>query len=268
VFAVGLDGYECEPEVRRAWGTRDLEIRLVRGGTLTLRVTDGADVPIVHYSVRVLPRSRRQWGSDDGHVRASGRHENGTATVDGVTRGDWLLLVEFPAESGFDPLYEPFQQTADRPVRLDLRAGVAARRIARVLDADDRPVAGSVVQLCELLGGSLEHRMVLRRDLWLLNAGNGPALVVCEGTTDADGRVPLRGAAERTFGVNLLGPGHIPAQQSAVRLDVEGELVVHVQRGARLTGRVVPPEAVAELRRLAKADGNTFPAAYRPRLEL
>src|SRR5262249_50264933 len=83
-----------------------------------------------------------------------------------------------------------------------------------------------------------------------------------------DGRVPLRGAAERTFGVNLLGPGHIPAQQSAVRLDVEGELVVHVQRGARLTGRVVPPEAVAELRRLAKADGNTFPAAYRPRLEL
>jgi hypothetical protein len=90
-----------------------------------------------------------------------------------------------------------------------------------------------------------------------------------EGATDAGGRVELRGPAGRDLGVCILGPGHVPVRQAGVRLDRDDEFVVRVRRGARLIGRVVPPEAVDELKRLAQGEpGKPFPAEYRPRLEL
>jgi protocatechuate 3,4-dioxygenase beta subunit len=268
---VSAEGFEAETTPRQVpWGTKDVEFRLARGSTLTLRVTDAADAPVETYSVRLISRNRNAWSSRDRDVRAQGRHENGTVTIDGITRGDWLVIVEFPTAAALDVLFEPLQVTGRAPTRLDLRAGAAQRRSLRVLAADDAPVAGTRVQLCELFGGRLdEHRMVMRRDRWLMNTHDNHALVVFEGETGADGRLELRGPGNRELGLCLLGPGHVPCKQAGVRLDDESELVVRVGRGARLVGKVVPPEALVELRRLVKVGpSDPFPAGERPRLNL
>lgn len=265
------DEYENDASVAHEvpWGSTDVELRVRRAPGLSVRVTDAAGTPVETYVVRVLPRNTRTSSSNDSRVRAAGRHPNGIATVPGLARGDWLALVEFPAASPFEPLRVPFHHEAGAQ-RLDLRAAAAARRTVRVLAMDETPVAGATVQLCDPFDAPLdEGRMVMRRDLWLINAGNNPALVVHEGTTDADGRVELRGPGDRELGLCAPGPGNVPLRQAGLRLADPGEFVVHVQRGARLVGRIVPPEATAELKRLAGVEPTAaFPESYRPRLAL
>jgi hypothetical protein len=71
------------------------------------------------------------------------------------------------------------------------------------------------------------------------------------------------------MGLRVVGTGHLPVERAGVRFDGDAELVVVVETGARLRGRVQPPEALAELRRLAQLpDGATFPPELRPNLRL
>ena len=37
---------------------------------------------------------------EDQRVRTQGEHEDGTATLPGLRRGHWVLLIEFAAQSG------------------------------------------------------------------------------------------------------------------------------------------------------------------------
>ncbi len=268
VWATGCEA-DAEPRVV-PWGSKDVEFQVTRGATLTLRVTDQDNAPVLTYTVRLIPRNRGRFSSDDAKALAQGQHDNGIVTLQGFTRGDWLLIVDFPSGTGLESLFEPLQQTVNAPRRLDLRAGAAAQRILRVVGADGAPIAGSKVQLCETFGSPLtERRMVMRRQHWLWNAGGGHALVLFEGVTDAAGRVSLTGPGDHGLGVCLLGPGHLPLQREGIRLDIAEELVIEVSIGARLVGKVTPPEALTELRRLAQvADGAPFPAEHQPRLRL
>lgn len=263
------DQYEVEPQPREvAWGTHDVEFRVSRAASLTLRVTDEQGAPIDTYLVRLIPRNRGGWSSSDAEARAQGEHEDGTVVIPGLTRGDWLLMVEFPAGSGCGGLRMDITQESG-PKRLDLRAPPLQRRGLRVLGADG-PVAGSKVQLCDPFDRPFDdERLVMRRDHWLMNAGSRNALVLYEGTTDADGRLELLGPGDRELGLCVLGPGHIPVRQAGLRLDVAGELVLRVSRGAQLVGKVVPNEALAELQRMAGAEpGQGFPGNYWPTLSL
>lgn len=265
------DEYENDASVAHEvpWGRTDVELRVRRAPGLSVRVTDTAGTPVETYVVRVLPRNTRGSSSNDSRVRAAGPHQDGIATVPGLARGDWLVLVEFPATSPFESLRVPFHHEAG-PQRLDLRAAASARRTVRVLAMDEAPVAGATVQLCDPFDAPLDDsRMVMRRDLWMVNAGNNPALVVGEGVTDADGRIELRGPGDRELGLCVPGPGNVPLRQTGLRLGEPGEFVVYVRRGARLVGRIVPPEATAELKRLAGVEPTAaFPERYRPRLAL
>ncbi len=249
------------------WGTTGVEFRVTRAGALTLRVSDPQQAPVETYTVRLIPRNRNRWSSIDARVRTQGRHPDGTAVIEGLSRGDWLLLVDFPAAFGCDGLFVEFTHEGG-PRRMDLRALPSAVRTVRVVAGDDAPVAGTKVQLCETFEQPLDQaRLVMQRDHWLMNAGNRNALVLYEGTTGADGRVELRGPPGRILGICVPGPGHVPIRMDGVRIDLQGELVVRVSRGARLTGRIVPPEAMAELKRLGGDDpAGGFSRGNRPRL--
>jgi protocatechuate 3,4-dioxygenase beta subunit len=268
-LAVVAAEYEAADDAPRevAWGAQEVEVRVRRTPALTLRVTDDAGAPVAAYLVRMIPQNRNRQSSADATARATGRHADGTVVIPGLTRGGWLLLVEFPADSGFATLIVPFTHEVG-PRRLDLRAERTRRRRLRALDADDRPVAGSKVQLCELFGQPLtDDRQALPHEQWLWNAGGNNPLVLQEGVTDADGRLELQGPGGRDLGLCVLGPGHVPLRLSPVRLDAEDELVVRASRGARLVGRIVPAEALAELKRLARAgEDGAFPAGRQPTL--
>jgi hypothetical protein len=251
-----------------AWGTQDVEFRVRKAAALTLRVTDEQGAPVDSYLVRLIPRNRSRWSSRDGEPRAKGKHEDGTVVIAGLTKGDWMLMVEFAAASGFCALQLDFTQDAGHK-RFDLRALPAQRRTLRVVGPDG-PIAGTTVQLCDLFGTPLtDDRLVMQRDLWLMNAGGSHAMVLWEGTTDGDGRVVMAGPGDRELGVCVPGPSHLPVRLAPVALGVAEELVVTVGRGAQLVGKVVPPEALAELKRQAEVEpGQRFPEGEAPQLWL
>ncbi|MBL8731727.1 MAG: hypothetical protein JNN13_05115 [Planctomycetes bacterium] len=263
------DQFEVEPQPRQvAWGTPDVEFRVRKAPSLTLRVTDEHGAPIDTYVVRLIPRNRGRWSTSDSEARAKGRHEDGTVVIPGLTRGDWLLMVDFPASSGLCGLFEQFTQDAGAR-RLDLCAQPLRRRTLCVVGPDG-PIAGSKVQLCDGFGLPFDDdRLVMQRDHWLMNSGARNALVLWEGSTGADGRLELQGPGGRDLGLAVLGPGHIPLRLAPLRLEVTDELTVNVSRGASLVGKVVPPEALNELKRLAGAEpGRGFPEHYLPKLSL
>lgn len=251
-----------------AWGSQDVEFRVRKAAALTLRITDEQGAPVDNYLVRLIPRNRGRSSSRDSEPRAKGKHEDGTVVLPGLTKGDWQLMVEFAAASGFCAMNMEFTQDTGQK-RLDLRAAPAQRRTLRVVGPDG-PIAGTTVQLCELFGKPLtDDRTVMQYDHWLMNSGQQHALVVWEGATNRDGRAELAGPGGRELGVCVLGPGHMPLRLAPVALGVADELVVTVSRGAQLVGKVVPPEAVAELKRLAETEpGQEFPAGHAPRLTL
>ena len=263
------DEHEVDKTPREvAWGTQDVEFRVRKAAALTLRVTDEQGAPVDSYLVRLIPRNRGRWSSSDSEPRAKGKHADGTVVIAGLTKGDWQLMVEFAATSGFGALQMDFTQEAG-PRRFDLRALPAQRRMLRVVGPDG-PVAGTTVQLCDLFGTPLtDDRLVMQRDHWLMNSSAGHALVLWEGKTNGDGRVEMVGPGDRDLGVCVPGPGHLPVRLAPVSLGVAEELVVTVGSGAQLVGKVVPPEAVAELQRLAQGEpGKGFPEGYAPRLSL
>jgi hypothetical protein len=271
LFPVADEHEVDEASARREvpWGSVDVELRVVRAPALTLRVTDAAAAPVETFVVYLLPRNRNRMSSSDTRARAQGRHADGTVVVPGLTRGDWLLMVDFPTSTGFESLYVPFRQEGG-PRRLDLWALPPVRRTVRVVATDDTPIAGAVVQLCDPFGAPLdEQRMLMRREVWLMNRHATNALVLSDWTTGADGRVEVRGPGDRALALYAPGPGHVPLRQSGIRLDAGGEIVLRVSRGARLVGKIVPPEAVAELRRLANGEASdAFPVGYLPHLAL
>jgi protocatechuate 3,4-dioxygenase beta subunit len=222
--------YEVDEAPREvAWGTQDVEFRVRKAAALTLRITDEQGAPVDSYLVRLIPRNRSRWSSSDSEPRAKGKHEDGTVVIAGLTKGDWMLMVEFAAASGFCALQLDFTQDAGHK-RFDLRALQAQRRTLRVVGPDG-PIAGTTVQLCDLFGTPLtDGRMVMQRDHWLMNSGNRNALVLWEGTTDGDGRVVMAGPGDRDLGVCVPGPGHLPVRLAPVSLGVAEELVVTVGR--------------------------------------
>ncbi len=254
------------------WGTRDLEFRVVRARGLSLRVVDAADAPVLDYRVRLLPQGGVGWlPGGDLQERARGPFENGTATIPGIKAGKWLVILEFPPETPFLKKRETIDLVEGGPNLFTLRAETGSRRALRVVGSDNKPVPGTRVQLCDLAGRAFgPQTRVYGERMWLLNQWN-PNVVLAqfEGTTDADGRVTLIGEGRRDFGLRILGPGNVLLERPGIRLDVEGELLVTVKRGARLIGKITPPEAMVELRRLAKlSEEQPFPANRRPSVQL
>jgi protocatechuate 3,4-dioxygenase beta subunit len=263
------EGYEpARTATRIEWGTKGVELVLRPAPGVAVRVTDPDDEPVAQYSVRVTPRERSRWTSSDFEVRARGPFADGTATIP-TASGKWTVVVEFPASAGLVTSFTPIEM-AGATLRLDLRAERPATRTLHVVDATGQPIAGTHVQVCDLVDGELEERTWVRPiEQFFMASGMKRALVCHECVTDADGRCQLLGPGSREVGVLVLGPGHVLLRQLGVRLDLADELEVTVQRGARMKGQVVPPEAVEELHRmLGLGSGAAFPADTCPTIAL
>ncbi|HEX5050843.1 MAG TPA: hypothetical protein VFZ65_03645 [Planctomycetota bacterium] len=265
------DGYDSAKTASSVpWGTADVELRLQRGGSLTVHVTDEANQPVENYTVRVIPRNTGRFSSDDPRVRAHGPYVDGTTTIPGITVGQWTVMVEFPSATALLTRIEQIEITTRSGARIDLRAETAKTRTLRVIDASGEPVAGTKVQLCQPLAGAFDaDTIVCAADrLWNIH-GPETALLVFEGSTGSDGTVALSGPGTMALGLLVLGPGHVPKCEADVYLSRPEPLVVTVSQGARLTGTAGPPDALAELRRLAGLGaGEPFGAAHRPHMQL
>ena len=268
---VDADGFEplttaAEYEVNQ----QGIELRLSPAATLTIRITDPDDAPIDRYSVRLIPRGRNRFSSQDAEVKATGPYEDGTAKVAGLTAGSWLLFIDFPASAQFELLTEEFTLDATRDTRLDLRASRTIARTLRLRTPNGEPVADARVILCETFGGGFgPRRYVMERSHWLINSQNDNIMVLANGTTDSKGEYVLRGPGSRPVGVQLPGPGHVAQEFEAVRLDESTDFVVTVDPGAELLARVTSTEVLDEIRRLAKtAAGQPFEDRRKPTLQL
>jgi hypothetical protein len=240
-----------------AWGSQDVVLTMVRGGDLAVHVHDDAERQLADFAVRVMPRDTGRFSSDDGKVRARGPFAAGFASVPGIGRGKWTVVVEFPTNLGLAPVFVPIEVTTTAGTRVDVRVPKRGHRPLLVLDGAEQPVAGTVVQLCLPIDGEPNDRAsVTTMDQVFMSSMPGRLLELAAAPTNDEGRASLVGPAGVGLAVVVGGPGHVPVRQADVRLDDAAELVIRVQRGARLRGRVGPPEAVAELRRGAGAGRN------------
>lgn len=260
----GLEQLGPKPAELVAFGTKDVVLRVLRGGTLTVFVHDEQRQPIENYAVRVLPTGTGSRSSSDFRVRSRGPHPGGVATVPGIGTGTWLVAIECRKQEGRPIVRQPLEVTARGGTRLDLLAPRAVERTMRLVDPAGAPLAGSQIQLCDTMEAAFDKQTPRQAPEQYFQWHNPQtALVVYAGTTDADGRVRLSGPPGKKLGVAALGPGHMPQFVGDVRLDDPSELVIQAAIGARLRGKLVPPEAMVELSRL----GQGF-ASGRPWIEL
>lgn len=227
------------------WGTEGVELRLRRSVGLVVCVLDRDGAPVRDFDVLCVPTSGPQ-----GFARAvtgpAGPFADGTATITNVRSGSWMVCVAFP-----DAPSLTLREVADVPATgrtITLTTDAVATRV-RVLDAEGRPVANSTVEWCELFGATFAKRShVMRAEIWRGNAKTDYGVVVADGLTDGNGEfvVPLQRG--RTFGLRVMGAGHVAWLRDAIVAD-DRDVVVTVRRGARLVGRVRPANALDLLRR-------------------
>jgi RNA polymerase sigma-70 factor (ECF subfamily) len=235
-----------------AWGSAEVELRVRRSGGLALSVRDPEGALVLDYTVRCLPGagvgSRLHTGADS-RVRARGPFVDGVALVPDVSGGTWRLVLEFPASAKLPVWIDDVTVPAEGG-RIDVQLPAPARRTVHVVTRAGEPVAASQVQVIET--SMSEPRAsgpgwVMGTARWLASSGPGISRIVCESATDARGRCEVQGRPGRTYTVRVLGPGHAPLALESVSVDATDELTVEVSKGARLSGRITPADALTRL---------------------
>jgi RNA polymerase sigma-70 factor (ECF subfamily) len=171
--------------------------------------------------------------------RAAGR-----VWLPGLPNGRYFVWVE-PDVDGSAPFATLLVVDASSRQHV-LRAPAAGARRVRVVDAAQRPVGGTVVELVQTLGDAPVD--LATRALSPRMASALQALLLLRANTDVDGELELTGAAGTPFTVRVLGPGHRPIAVADVRLDAGlGVLVVPVDVGASVSGTFGPADLLARL---------------------
>ncbi|MFO1076771.1 MAG: hypothetical protein U1E73_03490 [Planctomycetota bacterium] len=252
---VTADGFETwRSDANVTWGTHALEIRLQRAAPVVVHVADAAGRPVTRYSVRLIGQ-QGSTSSQDNRVRARGPFADGVAEIPGVAKGSWVAILEFPADSQLPFAFVPFE-LAGSAVHLHVRADAVGSRRLRIVDRRGAGVAGAKVRLVDTLFGPIRgYTSMLSPERLIEVFPPAAAAIVFEGVTDASGEVVLRARGARGLKLLTDGGGCLPLRLDGVRLDEPQDLVLTTSRGARLTGRIVPEEAFAEVRR--RSDGTT-----------
>jgi len=238
------------------WGAHGIELRMERGAALSVRVTDAAGTPIPSFAVRLLPLKLNEGNSEYGRVRAQGHFTDGIAAIPSVPVGKWLVWIELPEGSPIASVTAPIEIVDHNPRRVDIRV-LEGSRILRVVDPAGVPVAGSRVRVVDPVEGPIEDYFFVGTLIAPLAqfagsaASNGKSVLACDTTTDGDGHAVLRGPFDRRVTVLIEGPGHLLEVRTDVNLAEAGDLAVTIGRGGSVRGRIVPPAAIVELRRLA-----------------
>ena len=261
-----------EPTAPMPWGSSGVKVRLrvPPAAGLTVFVGDADGRPLADCTVRIAAADTTRWSAGSpAPLQRTG--PDGLVTSPRARPGRYLVFAQFPSSRGLRDQVEAIELDG-RPQRVEIRFGTDVSRRVRVQHTDGSPVVGTHVHLCEPWPADLPASFEVRMPGgWFTSNTSGSAklLVREHGTTDADGAVVLHGPRGRALAMRVLGPGHAVVDREDVRLDIDGDLVVTVASGARVRGRIQPPEAIAELRRLAAATPAGFAELdHRPRLGL
>jgi protocatechuate 3,4-dioxygenase beta subunit len=248
---VTREGFELltTPE-KFAWGRDDLRLSMRRGAGLAVRVVAAeGGTAVEDFAVYCLPTAGVM-SSDDGRPRVQGRHEGGRVTIPGLQRVPHQVLVA-PKDDALAASSVTMVDIGESGQSITVALQPKARRTVRVQRAGGSPVAGVTVQLTDRMGKpAAEPAVVLTLANWI-HTGGSKVLRIDEAVTDARGEAVLAGPAHAPVAIELPGPGHVPMVLDDVRLDLAEPLVITLDTGARLRGRITPPEALAELARLA-----------------
>lgn len=239
------------PEQTVDWGTQGLVLQMQRGAELSVRLCDAGGAPIERYAVRLLLLSSLVGQSGDNDVQARGPFMDGTATLPSVPIGRWVVWLEPPTGAVLPMVVAPIEILDHASKRIELRLARATRQL-RLVDRAGAAVVGSKVRVVDALGAEMgAFTQVAPAERFQRMTTSSKALLLEEVTTDVNGRAVMQGQADRPLTLMIDGPGHPPMVQSGVSLTEGGELRVVVDRGGGISGRIVPPEALAELRRVA-----------------
>ncbi|MBM4061572.1 MAG: carboxypeptidase regulatory-like domain-containing protein [Planctomycetes bacterium] len=248
-------GYEAEPDQQEyEWGRTDVRLVLRKGlgiDVLVVRASDGA--PVEDYTLRVVPISGTYSSSEDNRPRGASPHEGGRERVEGVRIGEHQVIVE-PKGETYAIAVATVTVAAGTSPQVVVSLAANTPRQVRVRFADDRPVPGARVLLVDPLGEPLTAESCVYQLSEWGNTTAKKALVLDDVTTDDRGEVTLHAPTDRPLGLSLPGPEHEPMLVPVVTFPAAGPFVVTVDQGAVLLASVGPPEAIAELRRLAGID--------------
>ena len=211
-----------------------VRVVLPDGRTAHGRVISAEEEPVAGAEVWLLPRSQN--GSMRVRFferrRALGRDPSlsdteGAFRIEHIAPGAYNLRVETP---GFAPAEVPGIEvpTGEEPLDLGTVMVEAAVRVTgRVVDPDDRPVAGARIQAIPRRSG-----------VWRGARGRS-----FEGTSDAAGHFTL-GDLRRGEPVTLLAekPGYAGSRLVGVEVPTEAPVELVLEPAARVSGRVRDPE--------------------------
>jgi RNA polymerase sigma-70 factor (ECF subfamily) len=244
------------------WGTKDLRITVPATLAIELRVVDAASGrPFEDFAARIRMDANNLYGRltaprafggppvvGFAPARDAGHHPGGALTIPGLRRTEYEFRIEpldpdhWPSSFVHVDLGEPLAG----PIRIAVSP--VAERTLRLRSGRGEPVAGCHVQLAEpVVGEVTANSWVIPFREWHKYSGPAKALLVADGTTDANGELLLRGLAGLPLVLRLLGPGCVPTLQRSVRLDGEGPLEFTVDAGARLRVRTLAPEVLQQL---------------------
>ncbi|MBL8896499.1 MAG: carboxypeptidase regulatory-like domain-containing protein, partial [Planctomycetes bacterium] len=247
------EGFESRLlETQTPWNTDNVRITLTRGIGFEVAAFDAATrEPIEEFLLRLFSRDDSLW-----HVRPwehrRGAHPGGIARVTGIPRGRyWLVLDPSDARWARSPFLE--LQVGERMARVEIALQAAAEVTVHVEDREKRPRENSVVTLIESSGAT---QPLLDAEIESFDAASSlsppRALRIAEGRTDAQGNVALRAPPRRELSILARGADHRAEIHAGIALQ-EGHqtLTLTVAGGARLLGRLSPPEVAEQLWRAA-----------------
>ena len=206
-----------------AWGSAGLKFMMRRALEVQIVVTDSKSGDAIEdYAVRCFPApgSRSRLSGQDYLVRHRGHHPGGKLTITGITRGSNILLVEPLGDTWETSAFIPFELGNQGAALLHVRLSPQVSRMLLVRNGKDEPVVGTKV---ELLKPITEHEIDLNTmvlpmtQLWAYS-GQNKAVRLMSGSTDALGKLLLRGPGQTTLALRLTGPGHQPIVVSGLTL--------------------------------------------------
>jgi RNA polymerase sigma factor (sigma-70 family) len=234
------------------WGSTDVVLTMHASGGLAVHVRDEHGTALKDFTVRAVQRHTSRWSSNDGDVRVRGPYAADFATVPGIARGSWTLLLEFPTASHRACVAMAIEKTANDTPRVDVIAPADVQRTIRVVDEARQPIAGANVQLCLPVENEFGADTYIRPMQQLFGVSSSGrisrALVLTEGVTGADGTLVVSGPPWQSLGLAVHGPNQSPLRLADVRLDDATPLDVTLRTGAQLEGTLQPTAALPALR--------------------
>lgn len=238
------DGYDQAEPVLVGWGKRDVQIVLATAIALEVVVRDPTGAPVTDYDLTLDQTSHPSTSRPEKRFEP-GPHPEGVVVCDGLPRGDYQLTIE-PRSPLLCAWYaKPLTINGRDAGVVQVALATAAARVLRVQAANGEPVAGAQF---ERLANRQRHAeaspdtqsLALTFQQSLRSAGNNQVLCFQSGETDAQGAAVLRGPADEAFAVRVRGVGNLPVVVVGVDLAERDPLVVTVQRGASVRGRIGP----------------------------